>query len=356
MIFFHSMKALRFLLLPFALLYWIPVKIRNFFFDINLLKGYSPDTPTICIGNVTVGGTGKTPHTEYLIDLLQNQFKIGLLSRGYRRTTKGFKLVEMTSTAKEVGDEPLQIKLKYPNITVAVDEDRVNGSNELIYNFPETNVLLLDDAFQHRYIKPGLSILLTDYNNLITRDFFIPAGRLRDSVSEKRRANIIVVTKCPTDLSVQEMDKISDELELENHQYIYFSSVCYGTLKPIFTDYIENSELINTTNIYALAGIANPKPFFDYLVKNFQIIGKKNYPDHHRFSEKEIQLIFDKFSTEGRQKTVVVTTEKDAARIRSLDLTPELKERLYYLSIKINFLNNGAEKFNKQIIEYARKH
>lgn len=343
------MEALRYLLLPFALLYWIPVKIRNFLFDINLLKGYSSDIPTICVGNITVGGTGKTPHSEYLIELLQNKYQVGLLSRGYKRKTKGFKLVETTSTVNEVGDEPLQIKLKYPNTIVAVDEDRVNGTNELAYNFPEMNVLLLDDAFQHRYIKPGLSLLLTNYNNLITRDFFLPAGRLRDSISEKRRADIIIVTKCPENLSTQEMNKISDELRLNAKQNIYFTTVEYGEVKPIFADESNEIRPNNSKKVFAIAGIANPEPFYGYLVKNFQIEGEKTYTDHHHFSEKEIQLIFEKCS----DKTLVVTTEKDAARIRCLNLSTDLKLRLFYLSIKIKFLNNRAEKFNKQIIDYV---
>ncbi|MGE0078991.1 MAG: tetraacyldisaccharide 4'-kinase [Bacteroidales bacterium] len=345
------MRALRFILLPISFLYWFVVKVRNILFDINLLKGYSPDISSICIGNVTVGGTGKTPHSEYLIELLQNQFNVGLLSRGYKRKSKGFKVVKTDSTVEEVGDEPLQIKMKYPNTTVAVDEDRVNGTNEMVYNFPEMNVLLLDDAFQHRYIKPGLSILLTDYNNLITRDFFLPTGRLRDSISEKRRAKIIIVTKCPPELSNQEMLRISNELKLKNNQSLYFSSINYGTIKPIFENSTTAIELNNNSEVYALAGIANPQPFFNYLVKNFQIVGKRSYPDHHHFSKKEIQLIFEGYS----ENTLVVTTEKDAARIRCLDIDPMFKEKLHYLSININFLNNDTEKFNKQIIDYVGK-
>jgi tetraacyldisaccharide 4'-kinase len=345
------MKALKYLLLPLALLYWIPVKIRNFLFDINLLKGYSPDIPSICVGNITVGGTGKTPHSEYLIELLQKHYKVGLLSRGYKRKTKGFKMVETDSTVNEVGDEPLQIKLKYPNAIVAVDEDRVNGTNELVYNDPEMNVLLLDDAFQHRYIKPGLSILLTNYNNLISRDFFLPVGRLRDSVSEKRRADIVIVTKCPENLTKQEMDRIQNELSLNTKQNIYFTTVEYGEIKPIFTGSVENLKPNESQKVFAIAGIANPEPFYDYLVKNFQIEGKKTYTDHHHFSEKEIQLIFEKSS----ENTLIVTTEKDAARIRCLNLGENIKQRLFYISIKINFLNNSTEKFNKQIIDYVGK-
>ncbi|MCB8963804.1 MAG: tetraacyldisaccharide 4'-kinase [Bacteroidales bacterium] len=351
----HTMKAIRLLLLPIAFLYWIPVKVRNFLFNINLLKGYSPDIPTICIGNITVGGTGKTPHSEYLIELLQTQFTVGLLSRGYKRKTKGFVQVETSATAKEVGDEPLQIKQKYPKTIVAVDEDRVNGANELIYRFPEMNVLLLDDAFQHRYIKPGLAILLTDYNNLIVNDYFLPAGRLRDSVSETKRANIIVVTKCPSTLTRNEMVKTHRSLKLNPNQQIYFTTVSYGTIKPIFDDGQTLAELNSTPTFYAIAGIANPSPFFDYLVKNYQIVGKKSYPDHHHFSEKEIQHIFEKNFRQNNWHELVITTEKDAARIKSLKLKPEIKKRLYYLSITIDFLNNDSEKFNKQIIEYVGK-
>lgn len=343
------MKALRYILLPFALLYWIPVKIRNFLFDINLLKGYSPDIPTICIGNITVGGTGKTPHSEYLIEILQNKYQVGLLSRGYKRKTNGFKIVETTSTVNEVGDEPLQIKLKYPNAIVAVDEDRVTGSNELVFNYPDLKVLLLDDAFQHRYIKPGLSILLTNFDELISRDFFIPAGRLRDSLSEKRRANIIVVTKCPKDLSGQEMENIRNELVLKPTQNIYFTTVTYGDVKPIFSEYADLLTPSSSQKVFAVAGIANPKPFYGYLEKKFQIDGKNTYPDHHRFSEKEIRLIFERFC----ENTLLVTTEKDAARIRCLNLSNEIKQRLFYLSIKIEFLNNSAENFNKQILDYV---
>lgn len=349
------MQNIRLLLLPFSMLYWLAIKVRNFLFDLNILKGFSPDLPTICIGNLTVGGTGKTPHSEYLIQLLQEQYQVGILSRGYKRLSKGFKLAEENSSVEEIGDEPLQIKHKYPKTIVAVDEDRVNGYTELLYLCPDMDVLLLDDAFQHRYIKPGLSILLTDYNNLITRDYPLPVGNLRDSISEKRRANIIVVTKCPINITEEDKKTITQELKVSKNQTIYFSGIQYGELKPVFSEQGKTIEINNKLNIYALAGIANPYPFFDYLVQNFQIVGKKSYTDHHRFSEKEIRIIFEKISENSNNQLLVVTTEKDAARIRCLNLEQEMKDKLYYLSININFLGDDAVKFNNQILNYVRK-
>ncbi|MDD3567256.1 MAG: tetraacyldisaccharide 4'-kinase, partial [Bacteroidales bacterium] len=222
------MQIIRIILSPLALLYGTAIYLRNFLFDVNVLKSKSFNRAVICIGNLTVGGTGKTPHTEYLINLLKDDLNVATLSRGYKRKTKGFLMASSSSTASDIGDEPMQIRTKFSGITVAVDEQRVRGIETLLQQKPSTDVILLDDAFQHRYVRPGFSILLTDYNNLIYKDYFLPTGTLRDSFSQRKRANVVIVTKCPRDLSDGEQQKIIGKLKLQSHQQVYFTSYTYG--------------------------------------------------------------------------------------------------------------------------------
>jgi tetraacyldisaccharide 4'-kinase len=342
------MQKLRLLLLPFSWLYWLAVKIRNLLFNINVLHSFEFDLPTICVGNITVGGTGKTPHTDYLINLLKNNYKTALLSRGYGRKTKGFRIVVQTSLTVEVGDEPLQLKLKHPDVACAVHEDRLSGVVELVGDFPDTQVVVLDDAFQHRWIKAGLNILMVDYYRPVYSDFFLPAGNLRDSISEIKRANIIIVSKCPESLTIQEQQLIAKRLKIKQNQDIYFTSVNYGKPKAVFGNY-EDCFFNPNTTIFALAGIANPKPFILQLEKNYKLVGKKTFADHHNFTVKEILSIFEVASNDVK----LVTTEKDAARIRGLNLPSDIKSRIYYLPLEVYFINNDENRFNSQILNYV---
>jgi tetraacyldisaccharide 4'-kinase len=350
------LNKLNFLFAPFALVYGLVVKIRNLMFDYRILKSVSFDKPIICVGNLTVGGTGKTPHVEYLIKLLSTKLNIATLSRGYGRKTKGFGYASTTSAAFEVGDEPLQMKIKFPSIRVAVDADRVEGVSRLIKENKNLNVIILDDAFQHRYVKPGLSILLIDYNQPVTSDFFLPMGRLRDSLKEKRRANIVIVSKCPSDLSQESKASIAAKLKLEPNQSIYFTTIKYGDPIPVFLEFGTHLELNKGKEIFALAGIANPTFFFSYLEKKSNLIEKHTFPDHYSFTKKQIYSIFDAYLKNRSINKAIVTTEKDAARLRGIpSLDEEFMKSLFFIPIEVEFLDNQENNFNNQILTYARK-
>lgn len=349
------MNIFRWLLFPFAILYGAVVTVRNLLFDWGVLKSTVVSIPTICVGNLTVGGTGKTPHVEYVVELLRHSVNVATLSRGYKRKSKGFRLVSTSSTANDVGDEPLQIKVKYPEITVAVDGDRVYGVKTLIASSLALDVVILDDAFQHRYIKPGLSILLVDYSRPVWNDFFLPTGNLRDSFRERRRADIVVFTKCPRSVSVLQMQAAIRSMKLKGHQKVYFSTFCYGSPLPVFSN--ENHEKIveKSTMAIAFSGIAKPLPFFSYVESISQLHETMVFSDHHFFSKKEIQTIFDKFSKINTENKVLLTTEKDAMRIRNLEgFDAEIKSKLFYIPVKVKLLGDNQAEFNNKIINYVR--
>ncbi len=347
------MAILKLFLFPISIFYGLIVKIRNLLFDHKIIKSFKPNVKTICIGNVTVGGTGKTPHVDYLIQLLSSTQNIATLSRGYGRKTKGFRYVSVNSKAIEVGDEPLQLKQKHQNQIVAVDERRVNGIKQLLVDYPDLTLVLLDDAFQHRYLKPGLSILLMDYNQPIYHDFFLPYGRLRDSIQEIRRADIVLVTKCPTTLTPEEQLKIKTKLNLHRNQHLFFTIVDYGTVFPVFSDNSRKIFLDKNQNVFAITGIANPKPFYTFLDQNSTLAGMLTFPDHFHYTEKKIRSIFE---TSIKQDSIVITTEKDAVRLKDLvNLGQEIKSRIYYIPIEVRFIGNQEVEFNKIITDYARK-
>jgi tetraacyldisaccharide 4'-kinase len=344
------------LLAPIALIYGLIIKIRNLLFDFKILKSVSFEKPIICVGNLTVGGTGKTPHVEYLIKLLSTKLNIATLSRGYGRKTKGFGYASATSTATEVGDEPLQIKLKYPSIQVSVDADRVGGITRLINENSNLDLILLDDAFQHRYVKPGLSILLIDFNRPISSDYFLPMGRLRDSVKEKRRADIVIISKCPFDLSPELRIHLSKKLKLSSKQSIYFTTMVYGEPIPVFKEYRINLELEKEQEIYAFAGIANPTFFFSHIENKANLIEKHTFPDHFTFTKNKIYPIFDSYLGSKANRKAIVTTEKDAARLRGIpSLDEEFKKSTFYIPIEVKFIDDQEIIFNNQILNYARK-
>lgn len=347
---------LKYLLYPFAMLYGLVVKIRNYLFD----KGFFRSTPikgTICVGNLTVGGTGKTPFTEYLISLLKAETEIAVLSRGYKRKTKGFLLADSQSNATAIGDEPYQMFSKFPNVPLAVDEERLNGIRAIRQLNPKNQIIILDDAFQHRRVKAELNILLTDYHNPIYSDFFLPMGRLRDSFAERKRAQLIIVTKCPKDLSQQKKDEITKRLRLMPHQEVFFSSITYGTLKPVFaTEILTNPQLTKQLQTVALAGIAKPGLFFNHLEQSSNLQHTISLSDHHQFSEKKIKAIFDKFSQMPNEPKAIVTTEKDAVRLKEfVNLPLEIKTCLYYLPMEVEFLQGSKSSINQIIQSYVRE-
>jgi tetraacyldisaccharide 4'-kinase len=334
------MNLLRKILFPFAILYGVITAIRNFLFDKGMLKSYSFDIPVIAVGNLSVGGTGKTPQIEYLIRLLSPNYKIATLSRGYKRLSDGFVLADSSSNAAILGDEPFQFFSKFKNIQVAVDVDRKNGIEQLLSSTNKPDIILLDDAFQHRRVKAGFLILLTSFGDLYADDFMLPTGNLRESRSGAERANIVIVTKCPAGLSVEEQNKIRIKLKLNSNQELYFSCIEYDD--SIYSDHtsMRVSEIKNVDKLL-LAGIAKPQPFFAYLQSEMD--EKLIYPDHHHFSENDIKNIKNK-----AQNKIIITTEKDFVRLKG----KIAKEQLFYLPIQSKFILTG-DNFDKNIINYV---
>ena len=334
------MNLLRKILFPFAVLYGFITSIRNFLFDKGMLKSHSFDVPVIAVGNLSVGGTGKTPQIEYLIRLLSPKYKIATLSRGYKRQSKGFVLADSTSNAEILGDEPFQFYTKFKNIQVAVDADRKNGIEQLLYQQERPDVILLDDAFQHRKVKAGFYILLTSYGDLFCDDYMLPTGNLRESRSGAKRADIIVVTKCPANLSLDEQNEIKSKLQLNSDQELYFSYIDYDDSVYSEDKVLKVSEIENVDKLL-LAGIAKPEPFFGYLQdENVECL---TYPDHHHFTEKELLEINNK-----SKNKIIITTEKDFVRLKCS--IP--KEQLFYLPIRSTFLS-VSENFDKTITNYV---
>ncbi len=349
---------LKIFLYPLSLLYGFVMFLRNRAYDLNILKSTEFDVPVISIGNITVGGTGKTPHVEYLVELLKEKYDVATLSRGYKRKTKGFRLVEVDSTAAEVGDEPLQIKNKYPGITVSVCEKRVEGVQNLLHlkdkNVPD--VVLLDDAFQHRRITPAVNILLIDYNRQIKNDHLLPLGRLRESVFQMRRANIIIFTKCPDEVTPIMRRILSNDVSLLPYQQLYFTKLKYDRLKPVFTGNELDLEHFKEKkySLMLLTGIASPKLMHKYLKQFFTEIEVLTFPDHHNYSRHDIQTITSKFSSLKAENKLIITTEKDSMRFKDFPEMPdELKDAMYYLPIKVNFLGEEKQSFNKKIFNYV---
>ena len=348
----------RLFLYPLSLLYGIIVFVRNLFYDFNILESKEFDVPIISVGNITVGGTGKTPHVEYLVSLLKDSFQVATLSRGYKRISKGFRLVESTSTVAEVGDEPLQIKRKFHSSTVAVCENRVQGVERLLH-LPEGNspdVIILDDAFQHRRIKPGLNILLIDYNRQLISDNLLPLGRLRESASQIHRANIIIFTKCPQDITPIQRRIIKKDITLRPYQDLFFTTVSYSRLFSVFPGEIENENFIfcKDDSVLIVTGIASPKPLHDYIEAQGCQVRKMVFPDHYNYSEKDIQAIISTFDEIKSERKIVLTTKKDALRFKELrNPFDKLKSILFYIPVRVNFLSGDDKQFNKRIIDYV---
>jgi tetraacyldisaccharide 4'-kinase len=353
-----NINIFRFLLLwPLSLLYGFGISIRNFCYENKILKSKEYDLPIISIGNLSVGGTGKTPHTEFLIRMLRDEFSVAVLSRGYKRKTKGFRLVETEDTHYEAGDEPLQIKKKFPNSIVAVCESRTDGVDKLKVLYPELNLIVLDDAFQHRKISPGLSILLNNYNHPIAKDYLLPLGMLRETRSASYRAHIVIYSKCPHNLKPIERRIMSKEIDIRPFQHLFFSTLEYLDLQPVF----DNSETIpidklKDYNILALSGIARSKSFTDFLKSKYKTVKHLKFPDHYDFTLKDITKIEKTFFETNGQK-IIITTEKDAIRLKSTDLfSEEIKKYVYCVPIEVKLLCSDDERkeFDNQIFSYVR--
>ena len=345
-------------LLPFSWLYGLGVAIRNELFEMGLLKSRAFNIPVISVGNITVGGSGKTPHVEYLIRLLQDSFKVAVLSRGYKRKSKGYQLASETSKMSDLGDEPYQMKQKFSNIYVAVDRDRCNGIERLTTDEAtnDVEVILLDDAYQHRYVKPGINILLVDYHRLIIYDKLLPAGRLREPISGKTRANMVIITKCPRDLKPMEFRVLTKALNLYTFQDLFFTTITYENLQPLFAKRSKTLNSINKNdNILLLTGIASPKQMLVDLAPYSKNITSMNFPDHHFFTPKDVEAINKRFS-ELPEPKLLITTEKDATRLKSIKgLSKEVRKALYVLPIRIRFLLGKEKMFNDKILSYVQK-
>ncbi|MFI2743900.1 tetraacyldisaccharide 4'-kinase [Zhouia sp. PK063] len=328
------MQLLRKILFPFSLLYLLIVKLRNFLFNKQVFKSTSFNFPLICVGNLSVGGTGKTPMIEYLISLLKDEYEIGVLSRGYKRKTNGFLLAKENITVEELGDEPFQYYRKFKNIKVAVDANRVEGVSKLKNEFPELDAVLLDDAFQHRKIKAKFNILLTVYNDLFVDDLMLPTGNLRDAKAEANRAQIIVVTKCPENLSIEEREYILKKIKPQNNQNVYFTAISYASVFYGETGVLSFPEAMKN-KFTLVTGIAKPKPLVSFLKKHDFNFEHKEYADHHHFSSQEIE--------ELRKESLIITTEKDFVRLQYQ------LSNVFYLPIKVDFLFNQKEEFDWQI-------
>lgn len=349
-------------LYPVSFLYGIGVSVRNKLFDWGVLQSRSFDIPVISVGNITVGGTGKTPHTEYLIKLLGRNYKVAVLSRGYKRTSKGFLLAEANMTAGMIGDEPYQIRQKFPDIYMAVDKDRCHGIDQLCREeiAPGTEIILLDDAYQHRYVQPGINILLVDYYRLICNDALLPAGRLRESAKQKNRANIVIVTKCPAHIKPMDYRVISKQLNLYPYQKLFFTSFKYKELVPVFNiEGVASRSLINLgkdEHILLLTGIASPKQMIQDMEDYTSHIEPYTFGDHHNFTKTEMEELKKRFDKMKSEKKIIVTTEKDAARlIDHPHLDESLKKYIYALPVEACFLQNQEDSFNEHIMGYVNK-
>ncbi len=350
-------------LTPFSWLYGVGVWLRNVAFNTKILKTEEFDIPVISVGNITVGGTGKTPHVEYILNALCRHYKIGVLSRGYKRKTHGFIMARETLTPKDIGDEPYQIYHKFQGmISLAVCESRPKGVRRMLEINPEINLVVLDDAFQHRYIKPKVNIVLIDYNRPPYNDKLMPLGTLREPMYRLNNADVVIVTKCPNDIKPIDIKLIKEKLELYPAQQLYFSNIKYAKPMPVFPtakvmledlSYLSNQDLI-----LGLTGIANQRPFVKYLRSFDANVKVIHYPDHHDYTREDFKYIIRIFNElKGRHK-FMVTTEKDAVRILNNPYFPhEMRDYIYYVPIRVGFLNYEEHDFVQELVKLieARK-
>lgn len=343
------LRSIRILLFPFSILYGLAVWIRNRLFDSNILKAASFNLPIICVGNLSAGGTGKSPLVEFLIRLLKNRWQIAVLSRGYKRKTKGYALAHPATTALEIGDEPMLFHIKFPDVAIAVGEQRMVAIPQILHDRPRTGAIILDDAFQHRSVKAGFNILLTDYSNLYTRDWFLPTGDLRDEKGSYRRAQVLIVTKCPPGLSEEEREDIRKELNPLAHHKLFFTSIRYGVPYHIISR--RPLPLQPGMEVLLVSGIANPGPLKNYLQDAVDAYYEISYRDHHIYSIDDWKEIKKRYENISAGKKIILTTEKDAVRLTKF--AQELQEfPVYVLPIDIQFLFNQEQSFTDLIIKF----
>lgn len=348
------------LLYPLSLVYGMVTGIRNFLYSAGVFKSYSFDLPVICVGNITMGGTGKTPHIEYLVHLLKEKYNVAVLSRGYRRKSKGFLIASQDSAPGEIGDEPRQIALKFPDIVVALDNDRVRGIRNILDQRPETDLILLDDGFQHRRLSPGLSILLCDFSRPLSNDNILPFGSLREGRANARRADVIIITKTPPEITPIERRLIIDSTNKFPYQSLFFTSIDYMNPVPVFSgvNSVFNLEWnsFQENGAILVTGIANASSLLSHVKRTFSEVIHLNFRDHHDFTEEDINKINEAWKNSGKTCKYIITTEKDAVRLREFaNIADDLKSAFFYIPIGIEFINNGREEFNKLINDYVGK-
>ena len=345
------LKSFRYVLLPLSLVYGGIVWLRNWLYDKNIFKSSAFNFPIICVGNLATGGTGKTPMVEYLIRLLEKDLKTATLSRGYKRKTTGFAIANENTTALEIGDEPMQFHQKFPGITVTVGEERLVAIPQLLHEKPETEIIILDDAFQHRSVRAGLNILLTEYKNLYTRDLMLPAGDLRDIRRSSKRAQIIIVTKCKPDLTASERQSIFNEINPTTDQSVYFTTINYGRPYHLFNK--QEISINADTDTLLLCGIANPRPLKEFLNEQVHTYDMLRYPDHHIFHSDDLEEIKKQFGKIQSTSKIILTTEKDAVRLQKFE--SELNNfPLYVIPIEHSFMFDEGVVFDKTIMNFIK--
>ncbi len=351
------MKFLRLLLFPFSIIYGIVIIFRNILFDRGFLPVKEYPLPVVSIGNITVGGTGKTPLTEWVIRLFVEKYHVALLSRGYKRKTKGPLLANDKSTSETIGDEPLQIYNKFKGIMVAVAEKRVEGFQKLLSASNPPDIIVMDDAYQHRYVKPGLSILVMDYNRPLWKDCMLPTGNLREPKQGKKRANVVLVSKCPANMDKEAQSNIIKKLNLQPDQSVYFSTIGYQHPILLFCKNIFiSAEDLLLCNVLLVTGIATPEPLVKYLTEKVKSIKMVQYPDHHQYSIEDVDSIRTKFESLKEQNKIILTTEKDSVRLAGLVKNDEyLSSAIYYIPIEIEILNGKENELRDKLTTYVRQ-
>jgi len=350
------MVIVKIILFPIACLYGLIIGLRNKLFDWRILSSRRFDIPIISVGNLSAGGTGKTPHTEYLAGLLKSNYKVAILSRGYRRKTKGFILATKEHTQIDIGDEPMQYLKKFTDVGLAVDSNRRRGIKKLLDERPETEIILLDDAFQHRHVKPGKSILLTDYHHLYVNDYLLPTGMLRERAKGARRADMIVITKTPKVFSPITRRRLVKQINPRKHQRMFFSYVSYNDPVPLKLCQNQKPAAAKYSYIIMVAGVANSYPLQEYLRELCNELIVIDFKDHHQYTTNDLKKIVGEYQSIISKDKVIFTTEKDATRLDNqkfssfLDMLP-----VYYVPVRIKFHDCDEVRFDKLILEYVQK-
>ncbi|MDF2191919.1 tetraacyldisaccharide 4'-kinase [Paraflavitalea sp. CAU 1676] len=346
------LRPIRVLLFPVSLVYGAVIWLRNRLYDKNILKSSAFNLPVICVGNLSAGGTGKSPMVEFLLKLLHSHMEVAVLSRGYKRKTRGYALAGPGTSALEIGDEPMQFHLKFPDVSIAVGEERVVAIPQLLHDKPDTKVIVLDDAFQHRTVRAGLNIVLSDYSNLYTRDWFLPTGDLRDEKNSYKRAQVLVVTKCRPDLPEAEKAAILEEINPLPHQQVFFSTIRYGMPYHILTR--QEMNINETMEVLLVSGIANPTPLKKYLQEKSKTYYEIPYSDHHIFSIDDLKDMVKRYDAIPTTNKIILTTEKDAVRLVKFE--QQLKELpVYVIPIEVQFLFNEQQVFSDLITKFIRE-